>query len=227
MVREHLEHHRAASPVTARDLLEHARGLLLDFDGPVTALMPPPYNAEAAARARAALADVPLPPNIATTTDHLAILTYAAESVADLLPAVEAACVAAEVASALRSEPSPELADWWALAERRQLSVAIVSNNAQPAVVAFLERHGWADKIDAYACREPLAPHLMKPDPHLVTTAVNRLGLDPRDCAFIGDSTTDVTAGHLAGVPVIGLATNPTRAQALEEAGADAILTRR
>lgn len=33
----------------------------------------------------------------------------------------------------------------------------------------------------------------MKPDAHLVLTAVDRLALDASDCVFIGDSVSDLT----------------------------------
>ena len=61
---------------TARELLHDADALLLDFDGPVAALMPPPANARAADLARGPLAGVAIPSPVAETTDHLAVLGY-------------------------------------------------------------------------------------------------------------------------------------------------------
>jgi phosphoglycolate phosphatase len=46
----------------------------------------------------------------------------------------------------------------------------------------------------------------MKPSPHLVRIAVGDLRAEPKDCMFIGDTTTDVLAGLLGGVAVIGYA---------------------
>ena len=43
-----------------------------------------------------------------------------------------------------------------------------------------------------------------KPDPDLVQIAVDRLGLTPAECVFIGDTPYDVLACERAGVPVIG-----------------------
>lgn len=212
--------------MTATDLLAQARGLLLDFDGPITGLMPPPANAEAAAAAREALGDHPLPLDVAATTDHLAVLRYADAQTPDRLAKVEAACVSAEVKAARNSKPSPEIGGWWALAERRRIPVGIVSNNSEAAVRVFLDRYGWTERVTTYACREPGEVGLMKPNPHLLLTAVERLSLEANDCVFIGDSVSDVVAGHLAGVPVIGLAKNATRARALQDAGADALLPR-
>ncbi|MCH9767797.1 MAG: hypothetical protein K0U70_08365 [Actinomycetia bacterium] len=65
---------RATADVTpVAEVLSSARALLLDCDGPITALMPPPFNAKAAEQARLALQEIPLPDEIATTTDHLAV----------------------------------------------------------------------------------------------------------------------------------------------------------
>lgn len=226
MVRQHLGHYRATGPVTPDDLLARAQGLLLDFDGPVTDLMPPPLNGDAAAAARVALGQFPIPSELAASTDHLAVLRFTERHLPDRLADVEAACVTAEVTAARQSLPSPEIENWWSLTETRRLPVAIVSNNAESAVRVFLDRFGWSDHVATYACREPDGVHLMKPSPHLVLGAAQHLGLDARQCVFIGDAVSDVVAGHRAGTPVLGLGKNPTRAQALTDAGADAVLTR-
>jgi phosphoglycolate phosphatase-like HAD superfamily hydrolase len=55
----------------------------------------------------------------------------------------------------------------------------------------------------------------MNPDPYRVRAAVGILDADKHECALIGDTTADVFAGLLAGVPVIGYANKPSKAQAL------------
>ena len=49
----------------------------------------------------------------------------------------------------------------------------------------------------------------MKPSPYLVRAAVGILDAHPAECTFVGDSTSDMLAGRLAGVPVIGYANKP------------------
>jgi phosphoglycolate phosphatase len=66
----------------------------------------------------------------------------------------------------------------------------------------------------------------MKPSPCRVREAAGKLGTDGSQCAFVGDSLTDVLAGLLAGVPVIGFANKPGKAQALTQAGARAVTSR-
>ena len=55
----------------------------------------------------------------------------------------------------------------------------------------------------------------MKPSPYRVREAVGSLDADPHECAFVGDSGTDVLAGRLAGVPVIGYANKLGKAAVL------------
>jgi phosphoglycolate phosphatase-like HAD superfamily hydrolase len=51
------------------------------------------------------------------------------------------------------------------------------------------------------------------------------LNADPAEAFFVGDSPSDVPAGHLAGVAVIGFANKPGKADSLAHAGADAVTT--
>jgi phosphoglycolate phosphatase-like HAD superfamily hydrolase len=63
----------------------------------------------------------------------------------------------------------------------------------------------------------------MKPSPYRVREAVGVLGAEGEQCAFVGYTPTDVLAGLLAGVPVIGFANKPGKVQALTQAGARAV----
>jgi phosphoglycolate phosphatase-like HAD superfamily hydrolase len=77
----------------------------------------------------------------------------------------------------------------------------------------------------ALAGRDDSDPELMKPSPYLVWAAVGILDAHPAECAFVGDSTTDMLAGRLAGLPVIGYANKPGKTELLRQAGADAVTT--
>lgn len=210
----------------AEELIEHAEALLLDFDGPVTALMPPPLNAEAAEWTRAVLHRIDLPDEIKRTTDHLAVLRWAASHVPDRLPEVEDACTRAEIECAQISEPSPEIGGLLAGARERHVPVAIVSNNSEEAVRLFLGRFDWGRSIDPVVARTVETARLMKPHPYLVEAAVQSLRVAPSRCLFIGDAVSDVQAGRAARVPVVGLAKTAKRGQELRAAGARALITR-
>ncbi len=210
----------------AAEIIANAGALLLDFDGPITALMPAPLNAEAADRVRAALRQFPPPEEIRTTTDHLAVLRYVAECLPAELNRVEEVCSSAEVDCARRSQPSPEIREILGNARHQAVPLAVVSNNSQSAVEEFLDRFSWTTTIEVLACRTPATVLKLKPDPYLVCKAVEQLGVEAGRCVFIGDSATDVEAGRAAGVRVIGLAKTRQRGQELLDAGAVALIER-
>jgi beta-phosphoglucomutase-like phosphatase (HAD superfamily) len=210
----------------AWEIIASAKALLLDFDGPITALMPPPLNAQAAERARAALQVPSLPSEILTTTDHLAVLRFTAEHYPARFPEVERECAHAEIDCARNSEPSPEARALVGCAQRQSVPVAVVSNNSVGAVQQFRQRFVWAEPLKVLACRTPAVAARLKPDPFLVYEALDALQVAGSDCVFVGDSVTDVKAGVSAGVRVVGLAKNPQRGRKLLEAGSIALIER-
>jgi HAD superfamily hydrolase (TIGR01509 family) len=62
-----------------------------------------------------------------------------------------------------------------------------------------------------------------KPDPDIVSTALERVGLDPGRAVFVGDAVWDVEAGRRAGVPTVGVLCGGVAREALEQAGAAGI----
>lgn len=211
--------------MTPGELLADAKALLVDFDGPLAALMPPPLNAEAADRVRRTLAGVDLPVEMLETTDHLALVRWAQlNTPASLVLDVEAACTEAELEAAATCSAgwhAPALVD---LIRTRELPAAVVSNNSDLAVRAFLERAGWLQNFGAIACRTPVTVDWMKPSDQLVRLALDVLKIDAEGAVMVGDAVTDVVAAKAAGVLVLGLAKNETRANELAMAGADWIV---
>lgn len=221
-----MEHDRDPTPVTTplpAEMIAQADALLLDFDGPLADLMPPPANAQAADAARAAVHQISLPPEVATTTDHLAVLRYVIEHHTHLTAVVEHACARAEVAAALGCSTSVQAENLFTLIRQRRLPTAVVSNNSEDAVRAFLDRHDWTTYVAAYSCRDAHNAVRMKPNPYLLQQALNALHVEPRRAVFIGDSVSDVQAGAAIGVPTLGLAKNPRRGKELADAGAAAV----
>ena len=75
------------------------------------------------------------------------------------------------------------------------------------------------------AARDDHDPERMKPSPYRVREAAGLLDAGPSECALVGDSITDVLAGHLAGVAVIGYADKPGKAPAHADVQAAAVTT--
>jgi len=130
----------------AARLLSGSAAVLLDFDGPVTPLLPPPANLHTADAARRTLTvhGVIPPGDIAATSDHLAVLRWAGTHAPDALADVEHVCTAAEVDSARACAPTPGAHALLAALREAGTPVVIVSNNAAEAIHTYLEHHGLA-----------------------------------------------------------------------------------
>lgn len=206
-------------------VLGGAGGVLLDFDGPVTPLMPAPVNSQAADLARdAVIAPARLTDEMRQTTDHLAVLRFAATLGPNSLERVEEACIRAEVAAAETSQPTPGGHEFIRAVRQTDRPLAIVSNNAAEAVHAYLRRFGLATDVYLVVGREPLHPDRMKPRPHLLLRAAERMSIDPSQCVLVGDALTDVAAARTAGMPCIGYAKSADRVDPLRRAGAVAVV---
>jgi beta-phosphoglucomutase-like phosphatase (HAD superfamily) len=73
--------------------------------------------------------------------------------------------------------------------------------------------------------RDPADADLMKPHPHLLNTAIIALGAAASESVYVGDAVTDVAAASAAGMPCIGYANKPGKAQRLKESGAALVTT--
>ncbi|MFW5955934.1 MAG: HAD family hydrolase [Halorhabdus sp.] len=79
----------------------------------------------------------------------------------------------------------------------RSEPVGVCSLNAESAVVQALEHHGLADAVDAVVGRDSVPTQ--KPHPGPLLTVITRLGVDPAETLFVGDSRTDETTAERAG----------------------------
>ncbi|MGH3341840.1 MAG: HAD family hydrolase [Carbonactinosporaceae bacterium] len=209
-------------------LLDQAKAILLDFDGPVCNIFaghPAPLVAD---QLRQVLtnAGVDLPTSVAAETDPLEVLRWTATLDRDQLTRViEDSLRADELTAAETAVPTPYAREVIVAATQEGRKVSIASNNSEPAIAAYLTNHRLNRHITRITGRTPYQPDQMKPNPASVRTAVEALSVAPHSCLLIGDSPTDITAGHALGMPVIGYANKPSKTQRLQQAGADAIAT--
>jgi phosphoglycolate phosphatase len=211
---------------TLAEILASTRILLLDFDGPVTQLMPDGVDHAIADTMREVLRQMTgsIPDEVADTTDPLAVLRAAATESPDVLAAVEDACRAGEVDAANRSHPTDGAHDAMSACRDAGRPIIIVSNNAPEAIDAYLERYGLRDLVLEISARPPGRPDLMKPDPYLVRQVFQHHAERPDHYAFVGDSVTDVQVSQRTGVRAVGFAKTIARGQDLQAAGADVLI---
>jgi pyrophosphatase PpaX len=105
--------------------------------------------------------------------------------------------------------------------EGRQLGI-VTAKRRRTVDLAFailpLERY-----FDAVVTAEQTEHH--KPHPEPVLTALERLGSEPADAAFVGDSPFDMGAGKAAGVFTVAVSWGKIHpVERLRDAGADAVV---
>jgi phosphoglycolate phosphatase-like HAD superfamily hydrolase len=205
-------------------LVAAADVMLLDFDGPVCRLFSGYPATEVAKQLRAFLADrgASLPTEIMHDGDPLNVLRWAAFSRPDLALQVEDLLCAAEARAVCSAAPTPFARDVIVSAKASGRTVAIVSNNSEPAIRDYLAQHGLA--VAFVAGRAYGAPEKMKPNPDVIERALGELDARSASSLLIGDSVADLEAARLVAVPVVGYAKRPDQVQVLVRAGAEAVI---
>jgi HAD superfamily hydrolase (TIGR01549 family) len=102
-----------------------------------------------------------------------------------------------------RSRLLPGAADALRLLERRGLRRGLVTSGTRSRVESDLERLQVGRFFDVVVCGGDTANRKPHPEPLLV--ALDRLGIPPREAAYVGDSPEDVTMARAAGVYCIGI----------------------
>jgi HAD superfamily hydrolase (TIGR01509 family) len=212
-------------PRSIAQVLADTGPILLDFDGPICTLFattPAPLIAQQL-RHTLTRHGAPIPPHIAHQTDPLQVLRYTTTlDNPTLTTLVDDQLRQAELDAITGATPTPHARELITAAHHTGRPLAIVSNNSEPAIHAYLTNHRLTAYIQHITARPHGRPDLMKPDPWPVLAAIAALNTKPARCVMIGDSPTDIHAAHTAGVHTIGHANKPGKLEALINAGADA-----
>ena len=208
------------------DILNQARHLLIDFDGPICSLFAGTPTAPIADRLREAITQqgVHLPPSIEGTGNWFEIFTFAASVSADLAARIESELTELECAAVATAAPTPHVNDVISACRDSARSVAVISNNSEKAVRAYLAAHDLDSQIDLIAARTSCDPALLKPSPYLIERAASKLGISASACVVVGDSLADVESARRAGALSIGYARTSADLECLTAAGADATI---
>ncbi len=98
------------------------------------------------------------------------------------------------------------------------VKTAVVSNKPDATTRALAAR--FFPGLPAFGQRDDVPP---KPAPDLVFRALETLGVETADAAYVGDSEVDVATARNAGLPLAAVSWGFRGRQALAEAGADTI----
>jgi HAD superfamily hydrolase (TIGR01509 family) len=216
-----------ADPHTLGRVIEQTRWLLLDFDGPICSIFAGLPAASVAEQLRKLIADEGAQPSMSGIdgNDPIQVLRSTASLQPALSAQVESALRAAEIAATRTARPTPHAREAILACHATGRALAVVSNNSQAAVEAYLRIHQLDRHVDLVVGRTQPDPTLLKPSPHLVVHAMQALGADRGASAFVGDTPSDVESAHAAGMHCIGYANKPGKLDRLTLAGADAVIT--
>jgi len=105
---------------------------------------------------------------------------------------------------------------------RKVYPLTVVSARDERSTGVFLDqfklRDHFVEVVTSQTCKRT------KPYPQPVLHAANAMGLDPRECVMIGDTTVDILAGKRAGAQTVGVLCGFGTERELRKAGADVIL---
>lgn len=214
----------AANPqLTA--VLERARAVLFDFDGPICSVFAGLPASTVALQLRQAYAEMhgrAATAGLLPGSDPLEIVRDAGARGLPGARQLEKLLTGYELEAVRSAEPTPHAHDVVRAVVASGRRAAAVSNNSAAALHRYITEYGLAEALRPVIGRP--ADHLarMKPDPYPLKQALAALGIAPASAVLIGDSVSDVQAARAAGTLSIGYANKPGKAEALKQAGANA-----
>ncbi|WP_372497377.1 HAD family hydrolase [Streptomyces muensis] len=226
---------KQTEPVTAqrervRELIEQARVVLWDFDGPICRL----FAGHSAERVAAELMEWLegrglhglLAEDERRTADPHAVLRAVdrRHPDSDLVAELEERLTQAELRAVPSAWPTayadPLIRTWTAVGAR----LAIATNNSPRVVHSYLADRRLVDCFAPHVYGRTQELRHLKPNPHYLNRALTAMGAAPSQALFIGDTPTDCQAAQEAGVMFLGYARNERKGKLLLDAGATDIV---
>lgn len=100
--------------------------------------------------------------------------------------------------------------------------MAVVSARDEASTLMFLDQFGLRSYFDPIVTA--LTASHTKPYPDPILYAAQKMGVDPRECLMIGDTTVDIRAGRAAGAQTLGVLCGFGEEAELRAKGANEIL---
>lgn len=211
-------------------LVDDARFVLWDFDGPICRL----FARHTAERVAADLVDwlearglrglltererqSPDPHAVLRAVDRRHPRSDLVEELEERLTQEELRATASAMPTAYAD---PLIRTWTAVGVR----LAVATNNSPHVVRAYLTGRGLLPCFTPHIYGRTQELRLLKPDPHTLVRALSAMGAAPSASLFIGDSPSDCEAAGRAKVPFLGYARDERKAKLLRDAGADTVV---
>lgn len=207
-----------------RELIERARYVLFDFDGPICRLFAGHSAERIAAGMVRGFAERglrgPLPEEVLKTADPQAVMRAVAarHPGSDLITEIEEQLTQEELKAAATAWPTPyadPVIQTWVQLDTR---LAITTNNSARAVSKYLESRNLTRCFAPHVYGRTQNLDLLKPNPYCIKRALSAMGAAPSDALMIGDAATDYEAAVEAGVTFLGYARNERKMGLLRDA---------
>lgn len=115
-----------------------------------------------------------------------------------------------------RCEVLPGVMEWIREAQSTGLRLAMASSSPTDWVTGFLDRFELRGIFEVLKCREDV--EAVKPEPHLYTSAVHSLGVEPSRALAVEDSPNGIKSAKAAGLWCVAVPHDLTRNLPLDEA---------
>lgn len=102
------------------------------------------------------------------------------------------------------------------------MRTAVVTGKRHTLAVHGLELFGMGDKMEFVLGSDDCAQH--KPQPGPVLDGCAKLGLDPSECVYVGDSPYDIASGNAAGCTTVAVTWGMFPVEQLKEQQPDRII---
>ncbi|MEV5918261.1 HAD family hydrolase [Streptomyces pseudogriseolus] len=217
-------------PNDLRNLIEGARVVLWDFDGPVCRLFAG-HSAERVARDLVEWLEGQGLHGLLAESERESLDPHAVLRAvdrrhpgSDLVTELEQRLTQEELKAAASARPTPYadplVRTWTAVGAR----LAITTNNSPQVVKEYLTSRGLLECFAPHVYGRTQELRHLKPHPHCVHRALNATGAAPSTALMIGDTPSDYQAARAAGVPFLGYARNERKNKVLRDAGAETIV---
>lgn len=217
-------------PHALRELIEDARVVLWDFDGPVCRLFAG-HSAERVAHDLASWLEGRGLHGLLTDDERESLDPHVVLRAvdrrhpgSDLVAELEERLTQEELKATASAMPTPYadplVRTWTAVGAR----LAIATNNSPRVVREYLASRGLLPCFAPHLYGRTQQLNHLKPDPHCIHRALNAMGAAPTTALMIGDTPSDLFAARAAGVPFLGYARNDRKGKLLRDAGAETVV---
>lgn len=195
-------------------LLQSAKCVLFDFDGPICRLFhghPPAEVARRMRRRLAELGETDLWTEVAEHEDPYQVLRHVAHTPGRDTVAIELEqmLTGEELSAVVTADPTDDVDELVVQLVESGRQIAVTTNNSEQTVRAYLRTVGLAGYFGPHIHGRTADAKHLKPDPHCLHRALASTRAAPEETVMIGDTAADLQAARNAGVSFVGFATSP------------------